>query len=73
MAVTIEVRVEGMSCAHCVHAVTEEVGAVAGVTSVEVTLNPEGASIVTITSDAAIADDAVAAAIDEAGYELAGS
>jgi len=58
-------RVDGMSCEHCVVAVTGEVGDVAGVTAVDVDL---AAKLVTV-SGAAIDDAAVVAAIDEAGYD----
>ncbi|MGY1744985.1 heavy-metal-associated domain-containing protein [Blastococcus sp. SYSU D00695] len=62
--------VVGMTCGHCVSAVTEEVGALPGVSEVHVDL-PIGA--VTVTSDAPLDEAAVAAAVEEAGYELAGS
>ena len=61
--------VTGMTCGHCVSAVSEEVGGLPGVTEVAVDL-PTGA--VTVTSDAPLDDAAVAAAVEEAGYELAG-
>jgi len=61
-------QVVGMTCGHCVSAVQQEVGAIAGVTDVTVDL-PTGA--VTVTSDRPLTTDEVAAAIDEAGYELA--
>ncbi|NLV56471.1 MAG: heavy-metal-associated domain-containing protein [Acidimicrobiales bacterium] len=61
------VTVEGMTCGHCVAAVKQEVGALPGVTAVEVDL-PTGA--VTIDSTADLAPDAVAAAVDEAGYAV---
>ena len=64
---TLIYRVDGMSCEHCVVAVTGEVGDVAGVTAVDVDL---GSKLVTV-SGAAIDDAAVVAAIDEAGYQLA--
>ncbi len=60
--------VEGMSCEHCVRAVTGEVSRVPGVTGVEVDL---AAGTVTVTGDP-IDDAAVAAAVDEAGYTVAG-
>ncbi len=56
-----------MTCGHCVAAVTGEVAKLPGVREVAVDL-PSGA--VTVTSDAPLAHDAVAAAVDEAGYEL---
>ncbi len=60
--------VTGMTCGHCVSAVSEEVGGLPGVTEVEVDL-PTGA--VTVTSDAPLDEAAVAAAVEEAGYALA--
>ena len=59
--------VEGMTCQHCVNAVTEEVSALPGVTSVSVEL--ESGSVV-VESSAEIERDAIAAAVDEAGYTL---
>ena len=61
--------VTGMTCGHCVSAVSEEVGGLPGVTEVQVDL-PTGA--LTVTSDAPLDDAAVAAAVEEAGYERAG-
>ena len=63
-------RVTGMTCDHCVAAVTEEVGALDGVTGVEVDLVAGGTSTVTVTSTAPLPTEAVAAAVDEAGYSL---
>lgn len=60
-------RVEGMSCDHCVHAVRTEVGALDGVTEVQVDL---ATGEVVVTSAASIDEAAVRAAVDEAGYEL---
>ncbi|WP_127125204.1 heavy-metal-associated domain-containing protein [Georgenia sp. SYP-B2076] len=65
--------VTGMTCSHCVHAVTEEVKKISGVKDVEITLVTGGASQVRVTSDADLAVDDVRAAVDEAGYELAGA
>ena len=63
--------VAGMTCDHCVAAVREEIGNLDAVTGVEVDLVPGGTSRVTVTSTAAVPDDQVRAAVDEAGYELA--
>ena len=64
--------VTGMSCGHCVAAVTEELTALPGVTGVSVDLVAGGTSTVTITSDASIGNDKVHAALHEAGdYHLA--
>ena len=67
-------HVTGMTCEHCVHAVTEELNNLSGVRDVTAVLIPGGQSAVTVTSDAPLAEGAVAAALDEAGdYQLAGS
>jgi copper chaperone CopZ len=63
--------VTGMTCGHCVAAVTEEVSALAGAQTVTVDLVVGGVSQVVVTSEAALDRDLVAAAVDEAGYELA--
>ena len=65
---TITYPVVGMTCEHCVRACTEEVGGVEGVTAVAVDL---ASGAVTVQSDAPIEDAAVAAAVIEAGYEVA--
>jgi copper chaperone len=59
--------VTGMTCEHCVASVTEEVSEIPGVTAVDVDL---ASGAVRVTGDAPISDDAVRAAVDEAGYEL---
>ena len=61
--------VAGMSCDHCVQAVKAEVGKVAGVASVAVDLD---AGRVTVVSDEPVDVAAVRAAVEEAGFELAG-
>ena len=70
MTVSAEYRVTGMTCQHCVAAVTQEVSAIDGVREVVVDLKPEGVSTVQITSDDAISPDAIDAAVQEAGYTL---
>ncbi|MCB2177748.1 MAG: cation transporter [Actinomycetales bacterium] len=67
---TQTVRVAGMTCHHCVMSVTEEVSEIAGVTGVDVDLVAGGTSTVTITADAPVADEAIAAAVAEAGYAV---
>jgi copper chaperone len=59
--------VPGVSCAHCVGSVTEEVERVPGVESVVVDLESKR---VTVRGES-IDDSAVRAAIDEAGYDVA--
>ena len=64
-------RVTGMTCEHCVRAVSAELTGLAGVTGVSVDLVPGGTSAVTVTSEAPLDGQAVAAALDEAGdYRL---
>jgi copper ion binding protein len=61
--------VQGMTCDHCVRAVTAEVGALPGVERVNVDL---ATGEVTVTSEDRLDPDAVSAAVEEAGYELVG-
>ncbi|GLY96227.1 cation transporter [Actinoplanes sp. NBRC 103695] len=68
MSVTRTYTVTGMTCSHCVSAVSSELGSLDGVDDVQVDL---GAGAVTVTSEAPLDDAAVRAAVDEAGYELA--
>ena len=63
-----------MTCDHCVHAVTEELSAIAGVADVVVDLVPGGVSAVRVTSAGPLPEAEVAAALDEArAYRLARS
>ena len=66
---TATYTVVGMTCGHCVSAVTEEVSHVPGVTGVDVDLASGG---LTVTSQAPVEESAVRAAVVEAGYEVAG-
>lgn len=61
--------VTGMTCGHCVASVTEEISEIDGVTDVAVDL-PTG--IVTVTTSAPVDRADVRAAVEEAGYQLAG-
>ena len=62
-----EYVVTGMVCQHCVSAVTEEIGAIEGVTDVDVDLATRRVSV---TSTVGLDGAAVHAAIDEARYEI---
>ena len=62
------VTVNGMTCQHCVNAVTEELGALSGVSAVDVTLS---SGIVTLRSNRELSRAEMAAAVDEAGYTIA--
>ena len=61
------IKVSGMTCGHCVSAVTMELSLLPTVTEVDVDLE---SGQVTISSDAALEQAQLATAIDEAGYEL---
>ncbi|MEU7064328.1 cation transporter [Streptomyces sp. NPDC051578] len=62
-------RVSGMTCGHCKSAITASVSALDGVLSVDVDVD---GGLVTVTTAGEPDDAAVAAAIDDAGYELTG-
>ena len=61
------INVSGMTCGHCVSAVTMELSLLPSVTEVDVDLE---SGQVTITSDTALEPAQLATTIDEAGYEL---
>jgi len=67
--VTTVYQVTGMTCGHCEGAVSEEISAIEGVTSVKAVAST---GQVTVVSQAPLDEEAVRAAVDEAGYELAG-
>ena len=60
-------NVVGMTCGHCVQSVTNELNKLDGVTHVDVDL-ASGTAVV--DSSAPLDVEVVAAAVDEAGYEL---
>lgn len=61
--------VSGMSCGHCEKSVSEEIGALPGVTEVSADAK---AGTVTVASERPLTDEDVRAAVDEAGYQLVG-
>ena len=68
---TTTYAVTGMSCEHCVNAVTSELSGLGGVSAVTVDLVPGGNSSVTVASDAPLSPDAINAVLDEAGgYQI---
>ena len=74
MSSTATYRVTGMTCDHCVRAVTEEMSRHRPASrDVEVDLVAGGTSAVRVVSEQPLAETAVREAVDEAGYELAGS
>ncbi|HWC81726.1 MAG TPA: heavy-metal-associated domain-containing protein [Pseudonocardiaceae bacterium] len=60
--------VTGMTCQHCVASVTEEISEIDDVQAVDVDLD---SGRVTVTSAAPVSEEAVRAAVTEAGYQLA--
>jgi len=60
--------IQGMTCAHCARAVTEELQAVTGVVSVSVDVE---AGTATVASSSVLDETDVRAAVEEAGYVLA--
>lgn len=62
----ITLTIDGMSCAHCVHAATDALRAMPGVTDARVTLNPPQAIVIGSASA-----DALIAALAEEGYPAA--
>ncbi|WP_319460535.1 copper ion binding protein [Micromonospora sp. RTP1Z1] len=68
--VTTTYQVQGMTCGHCVNSVSAEVGAIPGVSDVQVDL---ASGRVSVTSESPLDTDTVRAAMDEAGYDLVGA
>jgi copper chaperone len=64
---TANYTIAGMTCGHCVAAVTEEVSKLEGVTAVDVDL---ATGAVTVQSTEPLDAQAVAEAVDEAGYSV---
>lgn len=62
---TNEYQVTGMTCGHCELSIREEVSEIPGVEAIEVSAQTGRLSV---TSDAAVTDAQVLAAVTEAGY-----
>ncbi|MFF6829829.1 cation transporter [Streptomyces longwoodensis] len=69
IGITTVYKVSGMTCGHCESSVSNEIGALDGVTSVTAVAKT---GEVTVISTAPLDEAAVRAAVDEAGYELVG-
>lgn len=69
-AVIQKIGVAGMTCAHCVRSVTEEISEIAGVQDVSVDLRVGDVSRVTIASETPLDATLVRDAVEEAGYTL---
>ena len=70
MTFTADFAVAGMTCDHCVTAVSGAISALPGVVLVSVDLAPGDLSRVCVTSLHALPAPSVEAAVDEAGYEM---
>ncbi|WP_326668208.1 heavy-metal-associated domain-containing protein [Streptomyces canus] len=68
-SVTAVYKVSGMSCGHCEGAVSGEISEIDGVSSVKAVASR---GEVTVVSSAPLDEEAVRAAVDEAGFELVG-
>jgi copper chaperone CopZ len=68
-SVTTVYKVSGMSCGHCEGSVSGEISEIAGVSSVKAVAST---GEVTVVSEAPLDEEAVLAAVDEAGFELVG-
>ena len=65
---TEEFNVPGVSCEHCVRAITDEVGTLEGVKQVQVDLQTKK---VRVEATDQVSREQLVAAIDEAGYDVA--
>ena len=70
MSVSQQYAVRGMTCDHCVTAVTEEISALSGVIGVDIELVMNGNSRVTVASEHPLDTNLVRVAVGEAGYEI---
>ncbi|KAB1140792.1 heavy-metal-associated domain-containing protein [Streptomyces luteolifulvus] len=68
-SVTVVYKVSGMSCGHCEGSVSGEISEIPGVSSVKAVAST---GEVTVVSAAPLDEEAVRAAVDEAGFELVG-
>jgi copper chaperone CopZ len=66
--ISTTVNVSGMTCGHCVSAVSEELESLDGVEEIAVDLNAGGVSTVTITSTEELSPSEIGEAVAEAGY-----
>ncbi|MPM01768.1 hypothetical protein SDC9_48008 [bioreactor metagenome] len=64
-----KILIEGMSCQHCANHVTEALGEICGVKSVNVDLDNKNAVVELVQP---VDDAKFKEAVDEAGYEIVG-
>ncbi|HJX78752.1 heavy-metal-associated domain-containing protein [Glutamicibacter sp.] len=70
MSSSITLKIDGLTCGHCVSSVTEELQEIAGVSTVEVDLVVGGTSTATVAAETKVENSVFEAAISEAGYNL---
>jgi copper chaperone len=70
MTTLTKLAVTGMTCAHCVSAVTNELRAVPDVQDVSIELRVGDASLVRVISKLPLAEAPLRDAVDEAGYDV---
>lgn len=63
-----KLKIEGMSCMHCVKHVKEALSELAGVKSVDVNLDGKYA----LVEGEGLSDEAMRAAVEDAGYDVVG-
>ncbi|MCY1460499.1 copper ion binding protein [compost metagenome] len=66
----ITLKIDGMTCGHCVASVTEELRDVEGVTDVEVFLSAGGTSTANVTTSTPVENSLLTQAVREAGYTV---
>jgi copper chaperone len=67
---TTTISIDGMTCSHCVDAVTEELKSLAGVHDVRIQLNKGGISTATVSSETQLDPAQIGEAVAEAGYTV---
>ena len=70
MSTTTTFCVDGMTCGHCVSAVSSELSTLPGVQDVAIQLVVGGSSTVSVVSEQPLSDEAVSEAVVEAGYAV---
>lgn len=66
-------NIDGMTCAHCVASVTEELTAIDGVSTVDIDLNAGGISTARVESTGPVSEATLSEAVAEAGYTVVGN
>lgn len=66
----ITLKIDGMTCGHCISSVTEELNEVPGVSNVQIALAAGGTSTAVVTTNSPVESSLLEAAVTEAGYTL---